>query len=216
MESVSKSSGVLYSPGSTSTSMLRHVQEGREEAWKEFYEKYSGMIHCIGQKNNLSEEECDDLKIDVMTIFWRKMNNFLYDPEKGKFRNYLGRIAFFSALKRRQQSPPELPADELQDYPEYIDETIMTEWKNFLLEEALKDLKEELDTEIYQIFEMSFIQGRPAKEISAITRRTANNIYVIRSRCLKKLRKIISVYREMEEAELRGRSSRKQLEQREL
>ena len=85
----------------------------------------------------------------------------------------------------------------------------MDEWHNFILEKAMDDLEQSVDTETYQIFCMSFLQHRPIAEISAITRKTANNIYVIRSRCLKKLKKLVSMYRQYEEEELAGHSTRK-------
>ena len=199
--------------GRTRVSLIQRVKEGQEKAWFEFYRRYEGMIRSIGRKNRLSETECDDLMEDVMVIFWRKMDSFFYDPCKGKLRHYLGRIAFFSTLKRRRH---EVNADDFEigseDYPEDVDDNIMEEWKNFILKEALEELKEGIDSEIYQIFDMSFVQQRSIEEICAITGRSANSIYVIRSRCLKKLRNIIETYRELDETELRRRSSRKAVE----
>ena len=163
------------------------------------------MIRNIGQTRKLTPEECDDLLSDVMFIFWKKLDSFLYDRRRGRFRQYLSKITHFAAIKifnrNHWQFQPET-MDVPTEYPEGIDVVCMEEWRKFLLNRALEDLEQSVDTEMYQIFYMSAIQERPVKEIAAITRRTPNNIYVIRSRCLKKLRKLINGYRQCEEAEL--------------
>ena len=71
-----------------------------------------------------------------------------------------------------------------------------------VLKSALEELKAEIDTEIYQVFYMLTIQQRPVAEIAEITRRTPNNIYIIRHRCLQKLRAIIAAYRRRGDSEL--------------
>ena len=196
--------------GSTRISLIQRVKEGQEKAWFEFYDRYAGMIRSIGRKHSLSEAECDDLMADVMLIFWRKLDSFLYDPQKGKLRHYLSRIAFFSTLKRRRYevNTGDLDIQE-EDYPADVDDAVMEEWRNFILNKALDELKSDVDSEIYQIFDMSFVQNRSVEDICAITGRSANSIYVIRSRCLKKLRAIIGSYRELEETELLRRSNKK-------
>ena len=194
----------------TSPTFLQRVKSGSETAWIEFYRKYAGMIRHIGQQKDLTPEECDDLMIEVMTIFWRKIDNFFYEPERGKFRSYLKKISDFAAMrmmkhKRKEES---LGNEELPEYPGEVESSCMEEWQDFIIEKALEELSLAVDTESYQIFYMSFFQKRPAKEIAAITRKSANNIYVIRSRCLKKLREIIGSIRQCEEAELLSRSNK--------
>ena len=86
------------------------------------------------------------------------------------------------------------------EYPPEIDQIYMDEWRDFVLQKALEDLQSVIDTETYQVFYMLFVQERPVSEISLVTRKTPNNIYVIRSRCIKKLTAIIENYRKFGEA----------------
>ena len=97
----------------TRKSLLDQVQAGNEEAWREFYRKYRGMIVAIGRNRHLSEEECDELLQDVMRIFWKRMDRFTYDPDKGKFRGYLSRIAHYAAMKKWNQRGPESVTDSV-------------------------------------------------------------------------------------------------------
>ena len=186
----------------THSSFLREIKNGSESAWFEFYRKYAGMIRYIGQKRNLTPEECDDLMIEVMVIFWKRVDNFFYDHNKGKFRSYLGRITDSAALrifKKSHNDEVQLETAEL-DYPDEIDANYMDEWRDLVIEKALEELKTLVDTEVYQIFYMSFFQKRPAADIAVISGKSVNNVYAIKSRCLKKLKELIAVYRQNEEA----------------
>ena len=187
----------------TDSSFLRRVKIGDELAWKDFYKKYSGMIRNIGKKRNLNADDCDDLMIEVMTIFWKKMDHFVYDPQRGRFRSYLSKIAEFCAMRRFADKCRNVEmVPENIEYPPDIDATFLEEWQNFLLQRALDDLKNMVETVTFQVFYMSYFQNRPVDEICEITRKTANNVYGIRFRCLKKLRDLINGYRQLGEAEL--------------
>lgn len=197
----------------TNSSFLRRVKAGDELAWKEFYIKYSGMIYSIGKKRRLNAADCDDLMIEVMMIFWEKMDCFVYDPQRGRFRSYLSKITEYCAMKRfvRNRRNAVKSSSDIE-YPPDIDTICMEEWQNFLLQRALDDLKTMVNTVTFQVFYMSFFQNRPVEEICAITRKTANNVYAIRFRCLKKLRGLINEYRQLGEAELL-RHSHKNIEE---
>ena len=179
----------------THSSFLQRMQSHEDEAWLEFNEKYAGMIYSIGKKRNLTKDECNDLMTDVMVIFWKKLDSFIYDRERGLFRSYLARIAHFAAIKLFSNRHGEdfFDYDNLE-YPPEIDQIYMDEWRDFILRRALEDLQSVVDTETYQVFYMLFVQERSVAEISLVTRKTPNNIYVIRSRCIKKLTAIIRRY----------------------
>ena len=182
----------------TRKSLLDQVQAGNEEAWREFYQKYRGMIVAIGRNRHLSEEECDELLQDVMRIFWKRMERFTYDPDKGKFRGYLSRITHYAAMKKWNQRGPETVTEESipEEYGDEVDRALMEEYESFILREALKELKTELSPEVYEAFYLTSIQNRPIQEVASVVGKTPNNLYNIRSRCLEKLRTIINRYRE--------------------
>ena len=97
-----------------------------------------------------------------------------------------------------------VPIDENLNFPDDVDVSFMDEWRDFILEKALDELRDCVDTETYQVFHMSFVQRCPVKDISAVTRKSANNIYVIRSRCLNKLTELVARYRQLDERFLKS------------
>lgn len=186
----------------TSSKLLLEIQSGSENAWHDFYRRYADMISRVGEKRHLTAEECDDLMIDVMVIFWKKVDSFLANPNRGRFRPYLSAIAAKAAEKILQKNRQQPDAAIEEDYPDDIDVYYMEEWRNFVFRQALTELQESVDTDTYNVFYMSAVQKRPVEDIAKVTRKTANNIYVIRSRCIKKLKQLIANYRQREDSEL--------------
>ena len=187
---------------STRSSFLRRVRSGNEAAWFEFHDRYVRMVRQIGAQRGLTSDECDELMVDVMLIFWKKMDAFFYDPGKGRFRSYLATIADFAARKvlRNHRKKSELPLS--CDYPADVDASEMEEWKNHLLKTALAELRESVDTVTYEAFFMLAVQGRPVEEVSSVTCKSANTLYGIRFRCIRKLKSIIADYRQLEDGAL--------------
>ncbi|MBQ9502166.1 MAG: sigma-70 family RNA polymerase sigma factor [Lentisphaeria bacterium] len=192
----------IFCSFSTRSSLLRRVRSGNEAAWFEFHDRYVRMVRHIGTQRGLSAVECDELMADVMLIFWRKIDSFFYDPGRGRFRSYLATIADFAARKifRNNRKKPEIPFTG--DYPADVDAAEMEEWRDHLLKTALAELRESVDTVTYEAFYMLAVQGRPVEEVSAVTRKSANTLYGIRFRCTRKLKRIISAYRKLEDGAL--------------
>ena len=201
-------SGIKISSFGTRSSFLAKIRSGDETAWFDFHRRYVKMIHLIGAKRGLTKDECDDLMIEVMLIFWKKMDRFVYDPKQGKFRSYLGKIAELLSLKIRRDKRQDPPIDVPCEYPADVDVASMEEWNEFLVARALDDLRASVDTVTYQAFYMLFFQQRTVKEVSAVTRKSANTIYGIRFRCVKKLKKILAAYRKFDEETLPVNSQR--------
>ena len=71
----------------TRKSHLKQLGENDDAAWHEFYDKYKAMIFAIGAERHFNKEECEDLMQEVALICSRKLQNFVYDPERCHFRS---------------------------------------------------------------------------------------------------------------------------------
>ena len=101
--------------------------------------------------------------VEVMLIFWKKLDNFIYDRSKGKFRSFLSRISDLAAIKIYKKNHSKNFTGEIRDlpYPAEVDEKYMQEYQDFILDKALENLKESVDTETYEVFYMSVFQDGP-------------------------------------------------------
>ena len=142
----------------TRESHLKRLGKNEETAWNEFYTKYKAMIYAIGTARQLSSEECEDLMQEVAIICSRKLQNFVYDPERCRFRSFLFKITTnvaFNLLRKKTKNQAEELKDDYSVVPE-LDIQFMQEYERFLLERSFLILKNSISSESYLAFDMLF------------------------------------------------------------
>ena len=177
----------------TRTSHLRRMAAMEERAWREFYDKYRAMVYAIGKKHHLHGPDLEDLMQSVIGVCCESLRDFVYDPGHCRFRSFLYRvIENVSRNIRRRNRLARRPVSVVPAVCEpEIDRKFMQEYRDFLLSCAMERLKRQISNETYLIFEMLELGERPVAEVALMTDRSANALYGIRHRCLKKLRGII-------------------------
>ena len=174
---------------------LRRLTEMEEAAWREFYDKYRSMIYAVGAKHHLSGPDLEDLMQSVIAVCCEKLRDFVYDPKRCRFRSFLYRIienVSRNIRRRNLRDRQHRGASAVTAvYEQDIDHDFMDEYRSFLLQCAVEQLKRNVSSETFLIFEMLEMEGRPVAEVAQLTDRSANALYCIRHRYLKKLRSII-------------------------
>ena len=185
----------------TQVSHLRRLGDMENDAWREFYDKYRAMIYTIGAKHHLGGPDLEDLMQSVIAVCCESLRDFVYDPERCRFRSFLYKVVenISRNIRRRncrtRRAACVMPASCEPD----IDREFMQEYRNFLLGCAVERLKHLVTSETFLVFEMLEIEERPVAEVALLTNHSANALYGIRHRCLKKLREIIdAMERELE------------------
>ena len=177
----------------TRTSHLRRLGAMEDDAWREFYDKYRSMVYGIGRKHRLSGPDLEDLMQYVTAVCCESLRDFVYEPERCRFRSFLYRVVENVArnLRRRNFRARKAAFAVPAACESELDDKFLREYRDFLLQGALERLKREVSGETFLIFEMLEIEERPVPEVALMTGRTANALYGIRHRCFKKLRAII-------------------------
>ena len=83
-------------PGGDTTraSLLIRLRDPADrEAWRLFVETYTPMIYGYCRRRGLQASDVADVTQDVMTEVMRSIREFSYQPERGRFRDWLGMIA---------------------------------------------------------------------------------------------------------------------------
>ena len=177
----------------TRSSHLRRLKNGEDEAWREFYRKYRAMILSIGRKLHLPEEAGEDLMQEVAVVCYRRLQTFIYNRDHCRFRSFLFQVTINLSHNLRRKNRKKISLENLpvtETLPG-LDEDFLREYEQLILDRSFLILKESVDSETYLAFEMLFIEDRPVSEVAAITGKTANTLYSIKHRCLKKLQTII-------------------------
>ena len=184
---------VRHTGFTTRSSHLRRLKNGEDEAWREFYRKYRAMILAIGKKLHLPEKDSEDLMQEVAAVCHRRLQTFIYDRDRCRFRSFLFQVTANLSRNLRRKNWKPIPAefDPGDGTVPGLDEQFMREYEQFILDRSFLVLKESVDSETYLAFEMLFIEDRPVPEVATLTGKSANTLYSIKHRCLKKLQAII-------------------------
>ena len=185
----------------TRKSLIERVLDGDEESWTTFYASYSRLICAIGDRSGLSPDDCQDLIQDVMRTIFDNKDRFRYDSNAGKFRSYLTGIVkhkvgdFYRSRDARILDVESEDADEPADPCNRLDTVCSEEWKNHILNVALMELRQRVEPETFDAFQMYVLQELDSKVVARALSISESSVYVYKNRCVKHLRTIIERYR---------------------
>ena len=175
----------------TNYDILNKVKDNDEIAWEQFYKFYAPLIRLHGRDCGLKEQYLEDLIQNVMITLSMQMPGFVYDPSRGRFRDYLRKIIRARAndmLRKiyRQERIPYEPEEEA-DMTDQFEE----EWRSHIRSRSMEILKAQVSAHHYQIFYLLDVQHRKVKELAELYKVPPISIYTIRTRVETRLRKIV-------------------------
>ena len=157
----------------TSPTLLERLAAGDEVGFAEFERRYAPMIVTLGQLRRLDDRECAELVQEVLLVFFRKGEDFRFDPARGRFRTFLGKVIRDCAtdiLRRRPgvhvaEAASEIP-DETPTPDVAADRVLLRMMRADALEQLLERLRERVSPETYRIFEYYTLkQHSPAEAL---------------------------------------------------
>ena len=186
----------------TRKSLIDRVLDGDEESWETFYASYSRLIYAIGDRGGLSADDCEDLVQEIMRTVFCGRDSFRYDSTAGKFRTYLTGIVkhkvcdFYRRRDNRMVTADDETMSEAVDPSDRLDEVCSEEWKNHIMNTALMELREKVEPETFDAFQMYVLQERRPKEVAESLSISESAVYVYKNRCVAQLRSIVERYRD--------------------
>ena len=191
----------------TKRSLLRAIGRGDEVSWREFYDTYRPLI-VFCARDRLESSEIDDLIQTVMVNIFRSGEYFRYDPAKGRFRDYLGRVvhnAIVDMLRKRRRSVADAHAAEAGAGADGFESMWREEWERHLLAQAMVELRSRVEVATFQAFDLYAMQGQPPKRVADFLGVGVSQVYIAKSRCLAMLREIVAELRNKEEGPAESR-----------
>lgn len=173
----------------THPSLLIRIRDPRDqEAWGAFVETYLPMIYRYARRTGLQDADAADVSQEVLSEVSRCIRGFEYQPERGRFRDWLGlvvrrRVAKF--LKQRGRA-------EVGEGPEAAeacapDAGWTEEFNARILAAALERIRPHFEQETWRAFERVWLDDRRAGEVAAELNRPIEAIYTAKSRVLRRL-----------------------------
>jgi RNA polymerase sigma factor (sigma-70 family) len=180
-------------PNVTRPSLLLRVRDaGDVEAWRTFVTIYAPLVYQYHRRHGLQDADATDLTQEVLTEVARSMRSFEYDPDRGRFRDWLlavTRRVLYRFTARRARRQEQGCAAELLEAVE--DDRANAEWNDAfnarVLRVALERIKPCFEAATWRAFERVWIDNRPAAETAQELSLQIGQVYLAKSRVLKRL-----------------------------
>jgi RNA polymerase sigma factor (sigma-70 family) len=176
--------------------LIARCRKADESAWNELVERYQRLVFAIPRRSGLSEAQAADILQEVFLTLFQKLDE-IESPEK--IRSWLVTTAKFKTwgMVRRDKglySPDteeemELEMANLPDESPLAEDNMIQLEQQHLIRTALSKLEERCQ----QILSMIYLTEPSASytEVAEAIGVGATSISPLRSRCLKKLEKIL-------------------------
>jgi RNA polymerase sigma factor (sigma-70 family) len=194
----------------TRSSLLSRLKNASDAAgWQFFVDNYGRLLFQFCLRAGLQRQEAEDIVQEVVMAVAKQMPRFEYDRSKGSFKGWLARItrnhiADFLTKKtkeaaRRVELPPEQAAAQSAGLAAGtsadMDEVWESEWRQHLLDRALRRVQQTVSARSVQIFQLSVVQGWNNEEIAASLRISRAQIYLVRHRVGRLVKREIAALR---------------------
>lgn len=167
----------------------------REIAWGEFHDQYAPIIAAFASRLGADADDVDDLVQEVLKGFFSASPEFVYDPDKGRFRGYLKACVWRKIHDLRARRGREKGTLSLAALPdEAAAETLWNDvWETERLHQALAATRARYAMSpdrmrTFQAFEMCVLLGRTTEQVAAALDLSPESVRAARSRVGRALR----------------------------
>jgi RNA polymerase sigma-70 factor (ECF subfamily) len=183
---------------------IKNVQD--QESWTRFYDLYKGLILGVSMKAGLAKEEAEDVLQATMLSVNRNIGEFEADPKRGSFSAWLLQLTRWRIHDQLDKRLPRgsgqgnvptatgvTPTVERVPDSRTIDLEALcdAEWKQRLMQQALRELQLQVKAEHYQIFHLVELEQKPVAEVAAALGRNRAQVYVVKHRVSLALKRIL-------------------------
>ncbi len=188
----------------TRATLLERLQNGSDQlCWEEFFRCYWPAVFAMARRRGCSDHTAEEIVQDVMLKVFEQRDFYQYDPQRGRFRNWLAalvrnRIAEYHRQPAQRNRARGDASDTEAPPPPNNDPTpdaeCETAFETALLPILLDMVRQEVDPQTYLAFELLILDELPGKDVSRITGLSRNAAYKARRRVKKRLEELVGQY----------------------
>lgn len=182
----------------TRLSLLLRLRDAQDsDAWTQFLEIYGPLVFNFGRRAGMQEADAADLVQDVMEQVAKSIGKFEYDPQIGKFRSWLYKIAKRAAGRvwsKRQRQPQgsgdtamAITLDQLQDESADGEKLWEKQYHSQLLTWAAEQIRDQFHPQTWQAFWRTAVEGQTPQAVAEQLAMKVGSIYVAKNRVMKRL-----------------------------
>lgn len=181
----------------TRITLLEKIRNQHDNnAWSEFAQYYRGFIYNIIRRMNIGHHDAEEIIQNVLLKSWKKLPEFEYNPDRGRFRGWLCRVTgnevrLFIRKQKHNFNNASLddenwPAIDSCTEPE-IEKIAEEEWRKYLPELAWKNIKGKFEENARKTFLMLKENISP-QEIARKLNIAESTVYVHKKRIVDKIK----------------------------
>lgn len=184
----------------TRPSLLVRIRDlENQRAWEEFVEIYTPLVYGYCCRRGLQDADAADVSQDVMRAVALAIRKFEYDPQRGRFRDWLLTVVrsklqnFLAGRARHPQGTGDTAVHqflEAQPAPEEHSDWDR-DYDHRLFCWAAEQIRSEFKEPTWQAFWQTVMEERPGKEVAARIGLSVGAVYIARSRVLARLKEKI-------------------------
>jgi RNA polymerase sigma-70 factor (ECF subfamily) len=183
----------------TRASLIARIADAQDAvAWDEFARVYQPVVYRLARRRGLQHADAEEFVQEVMLAVARAVNGWVPDPERGRFRCWLHRIArnlMINFLTRPRHQPWSIGGSQVQRLLEAepaadpaATESFDIEYCRELFRWAAERVQCTVSQNTWQAFWLSTIDDIPAGDVARRLGMTLGSVYIARSRVMARLR----------------------------
>jgi RNA polymerase sigma-70 factor (ECF subfamily) len=183
-------------PPSTRITLLARLRSADDaEAWRTFVDLYLPLVYRYCRRRGLQDADARDVSQQVLASVHRAIDKFEYDPQRGRFRGWLGTIAVHEIGRhaQRDRRPGKGGGDgagewlaEQEGRPD--DAAWMEEFNAHIFAAALERVRPEFDELTWRAFDATWLKDVKPRDAASQLGKPAAWIYKARYKVLARLR----------------------------
>jgi RNA polymerase sigma factor (sigma-70 family) len=182
----------------TRHSLVRRMKNLEDqESWQDFFNTYWKLIYSVARRSGLNDAEAQDAVQETILTVTRNIGNFKVGSEHGSFRGWLLHITRWRINDQFRKRPP----DSIQEQDPSAAEQALdcggfdleaaweSEWKSALMAAAVEKVKEQVDPEYFQLWDLHVLREVPALEVARKLEVKLSRVYFAKYKVSRLVRK---------------------------
>ena len=186
-------------PDTRASLIVRLANAQNVQAWDEFARLYQPVVYRLARRRGFQHADAEELVQEVMLAVARAVEGFVPDADRGRFRDWLHRIArnlMVNLLTRRKHQVWGTGKTDVQqmleaksDAESDVTQMFEIEYRREAFRWAARQVQQEVQQNTWQAFWLSTIDELPAVQVARQLGMSVGSVYIARSRVMARLRR---------------------------